>query len=255
MKGKAVRAAERVAQALQAWPQVHCAALGEPIAEDFYDPYYFLSIDVYHSGGLPPAESRCDSFSFGGGFESSQSNRKDRFLLDRIPIRLEYKDMAGMEDLIDGKGGLQESLREGGTYGFYRIVNSEILFHRDDWLLRMRKKLENMPQTFWDLLRRKFQSRMEHFLGDMGAAVMRGDDLFFLIAAAGFVRSTCALLFAVNRRFEPSPRLLAEQVMSLPILPDTFEGRFGSILRSDSGLSPGKKREVAELLARNTLNL
>jgi len=49
MKGKAVRAAERVAQALQAWPQVHCAALGEPIAEDFYDPYYFLSIDVYHN--------------------------------------------------------------------------------------------------------------------------------------------------------------------------------------------------------------
>lgn len=255
MKGRAVRAAERMAGALEAWPEVCCVALGEPIAEDFYDPYYFVSIDVYYTGSLPPAESRYESFSFGGAFESSYSNRKDRLIYDRIPIRLEYKEMKGMEDLIEGRGGLQESLREGGTYGFYRIINSDILFSRCDWLPQMRKKLEDMPQSFWDLLRRKFQARMEHFLGDLGGAVMRRDDLFFIIAAAGFVRSTCAVLFAINRRFEPSPRLLAEQVMTLPILPDTFEGRFGSFLRNDSGLSPGKKREVAELLVKNILNL
>jgi hypothetical protein len=119
----------------------------------------------------------------------------------------------------------------------------------------MRKKLENLPPSFWNLLRYAFQARMEHYLSDLGAAVLRGDELFFLISTAGFVRSTCSVLFAVNRCFEPSPRLLAGQVKGLPVLPDTFEGRFDSILRSGSDLSPAKKREIAELLAKNILNL
>lgn len=255
MKRKAESAAESVANAVKAWPCVDSVVLGEPISEDLFDPYFFLSIDVYHTGSVPPVEARMESFSFGVAFESAQSNRKDRFLAGDIPIRIEYKDTQRIDNLVDGREGLLASLRDSGTYVFYRILNSDILHNRSDWFLRIRRRLEEMPRSFWSLLRYSFQARMEHYLSDMGAAVMRADELFFLISLAGFVRSACSVLFAVNQRFEPSFRLLSEQVRKLPVLPESFPGRFESLMRTGSELSPPQKREIAELLAKSILIL
>ena len=72
--------------------------------------------------------------------------------------------MARFEELIQGKEGLLASLRDSGTYVFYRALKSEVLYAKSDWIKKMRTQLEDMPQTFWNLLRFSFQARMEHYL-------------------------------------------------------------------------------------------
>jgi hypothetical protein len=255
MKGKTELIAAKVADIIREWPSVDSVVLGELITEDLYDPYFFLSLDVYHSGLIPEAEDRKKSFAFGLVFENSQAGWKDRLLIEDIPVRIEYKNMNRIGDLIDGKDGLLASIRDSGTYLFYRILNSNILYDRSGWILRVRERLKAMPQPFWNLLRASFQTRMEHSLSDLGAAAIRKDTLFFLISISNFLQSACSVLFAINHRFEPSFRLFSHQVQELPVLPETFHGRFDTLLRSGPELTPARKREIAELLTKSILNL
>ena len=253
MKGKPKLIAEKIAGIVKEWPCVDSVLAGPLISEDFFDPYYFLSLDVYISGALPDVEERKKYFGFGVAFESSQSKGKDRLLVDEIPVRIEYKTVSRISDLIDGKEGFLATMRDSGTFVFYRISASGILYSRSDWIERMRAKLSNMPEPFWNTLRQSFQSRMEHSLSDLGASSMRDDGLFFSISFATFLQSVCSVLFAINKRFEPSFRLLSEEVRDLPVLPESFAGRFESLVRSD--FTPSRKYEIAQLLARSILSL
>ena len=255
MKRKVEMIAERITDVVKSWPSVDAVALGEPIGEDMYDPYFFMSLDVYHTGTVPAVEKRMEYFSFGGAFESAQANKKDRFIVEDVAVRIEYKELERVEELVEGREGLLASLRDNGTYGFYRLLNSEIMYHRTDWIIRMRGILQNMPPSFWNLLRYSFQARMEHYLSDLGAAALRRDPLFFLVSASGFIRSACSVLFAINRQYEPSVRLLSERVKKLSVLPEPFLGRYDSFLRSDPDLLPDRKREIAELMAKSIINL
>jgi hypothetical protein len=96
---------------------------------------------------------------------------------------------------------------------------------------------------------------MEHFLSDLGAALIQGDDFHYLISSAGFIKNACVALFCINRRFEPSHRGFYEQVKALPILPEEFIGRFESFLRNDSEMTAQRKYSLAQLIARSVLSL
>jgi hypothetical protein len=255
MKGNSKLIAEKITSLIKEWPSVDSVLTGQLIAEEFYDPYYFLSLDVYYSGDLPPVEERGKSLSFGTAFESSHSKGKDRLFADDVPVRIEYKSVGRITDLIDGKEGFLSSMRGAGTYVFYRILYSDICYDRSGWILRMRERLKSMPQPFWNILRSSFQGRMEHSLSDLGAAALRSDELFFLISSANFLQSVCSVLFAVNQRFEPSFRLFSEHVKALPVLPESFAARFDTLLRSGSGFETSRKYEVAELLAKSIFAL
>ena len=255
MKGKPKLVVEKIADAIREWPCVDSILAGPLISGEFYDPYYFLSLDVYISGPLPDVGERKKSLEFGLAFESSQSKGKDRLFVDEIPVRIEYKTLGHINDLIDGKEGFLATMRDSGTFVFYRIIAADILYARSDWIEKTREKLAAMPQPFWDTLRSSFQSRMERFLSDLGAAAMRDDDLFFHISFANFLQSFCSVLFVINRRFEPSFRLFTEDVRALPVLPESFAGRFDSLVRSGSDFSRSRKYEIAQLLVRSILSL
>jgi len=255
VRGKPKLIAEKIADIIKEWPCVDSILAGPLISGDFYDPYYFLSLDVYFSGTLPEAEKRRKCLEFGKAFESSQSKGKDRLFVDDVPVRIEYKTVSRISDLVDGKEGFLATMRDSGTFIFYRIMAADILYSKSDWIEKMRGKLNNMSEPFWNILRSSFQSRMEHFLSDLGAAAMRGDELFFYISMASFLQSVCSVLFAINRRFEPSFRVLSEQVAELPVLPESFTGRFESLVRSGADFPPTRKYDVAQLLARSILSL
>jgi hypothetical protein len=240
---------------LKRWDGVDTISLVETGSEDIYDPYFFVSLDVYCAGEIPDVEARRDEFPDVVAFESLQLTRKDRFLLDDIPFRLEYKDIERFNHIIQGAQGPGGAFRDSGTYMFYRLKHGHVLFQRSEWLTEVRKDLESFTDEFWSMLREAFQARMEHFLGDLSAAVVREDDLFYLVSSAGFVRSACSVLFAINHRFEPSGRLLYDETRALPILPESFGGRFESLLRSANALSASRRAEVAELLAKSIVAL
>jgi len=244
----------RLADVLKKWDGVDTVAVVRS-GDDPYDPYFFVSLDVYCSGPIPEAEARSGEFQPLQLFESSRVTRKDRFLVDEVPVRIEYKQTGRFDELISAAADGTPLFRDAGTYAFHRLQNAEVLFSRTDWVSRMRDALASLPDTFWSRLRRTQQAQAEHVYSDLSAAAAREDSLFFAVSAGRVVTSICALLFTVNRRFEPSSRHLAEEVARLKVVPDSFPANLDNFVRQENMLSMSQRRELAELMVRRVLSL
>lgn len=259
MKLKTKLLAERLVGVVSAWPAVTCVALNEAALPDTLDPYFALILDVYHRGDIPTSEERRGLYGDGvAAYESSALQNKDRFLVDGLPVRIEYKDIAKVEEIVDIASRRTDELwriKDSGTYIFYRLSRGEPLFQRDSWLEDIRLRLDTLPDIFWVAMRGAHQSKMEHFLSDLGAAVMQGDDFHYLISSAGFIKNACVVLFCLNRQFEPSHRAYYQRVRELPELPDDFIGRFESFLSSDPEMTVERKYSLAQLIAKSVVAL
>jgi hypothetical protein len=259
MRYKTKLLADRFAETLSAWPGIECVSLNEAALPDPLDPYFALILDVFHVGPIPETEERCHLYGEDvGGFETSSQSTKDRFLIGNIPVRLEFKSISKIEELVGIADTKLESLwliKDSGTYGFYRLANGELLFSRSDWIKNIRRRLSNLGDSFWEAIRYANQSKMEHFLGDLGAAFFQGDDFHYLIASAGFIKNACLTLFCVNRRFEPSHRAYYKQVRELPLLPESFAAELETFLRDAPGVNAERKYFLAQVIARKIVSL
>ncbi|MCL2066857.1 MAG: DUF4037 domain-containing protein [Treponema sp.] len=259
MKYKTKVLVDRFSQLLQTWPGVECITLNEAALPDPLDPYFALILDVFCSGQIPDAEERCQSYGNDvAAFESSGQNEKDRFLIGNIPVRLEYKNTEKIEELVGIADTNNESLwliKDSGTYTFYRLENGEIIFSRNNWIKGIMKRLKKLPPQFWKEMRITAQSKMEHFLSDLGAACFQGDQFHYLIASAGFIKAACLTLFCINERFEPSHRAYFKQVYELPVLPESFLGNFETFLENCPGGKMDSRFHLAKLIAKSIVTL
>ena len=248
---------DRFASIISQWPGVECVSLNEAALPDTLDPYFALILDIYYQDPIPGAEER--QRLYGDDLEAFEtSGSKDRFLIGDIPIRLEYKSVKMIEDLVTIADTRLESLwfiKDSGTYGFYRLSKGEIIYSRCGWIMNIRRRLKNLGVEFWQLMRNAHESKMEHFLGDLGAAFLQGDDFFYLISAAGFIKNACLALFCINRRFEPSHRAYYKQVLKLKELPDSFPAYFETFLRSGPEFTMERKYSIAQYIARGIVSL
>ena len=199
MKLKTKLLVERFAPIISQWPGVECISLNEAALPDTLDPYFALIMDVYYRDPLPGTEERQGLYGDDVQvFETSAQGTKDRFLVGNIPVRIEYKSVKKIEELVSIADTRFDSLwfiKDSGTYTFYRLSNGEIIFSRNDWIMDIRKRLTSLADEFWQIMRNAHESKMEHFLSDLGAAFMREDDFFYLISAAGFIKNACLTLF------------------------------------------------------------
>lgn len=259
MKHKTKILVERFSAILSDWPGVECVTLNEAAQQDTLDPYFALILDVFCSGSIPDAEERCRVYGDDvAAFESSGLNEKDRFLIGDIPVRLEFKRTEKIEELAAIADTRQESLwliKDSGTYGFYRLTNGDIIFSRSGWIHGIRKRLEKLGDRFWEEMRGAVQSKMEHFLSDLGAAFFQGDEFHYLIASAGFIKTACLTLFCVNRRFEPSHRAYYNQVKGLPVLPEQFISAFESFLSNGPDMTMERRFNLGMMIARGIVTL
>lgn len=259
MKRKTKLLADRFVATISNWPAVECIALNEAALSDTLDPYFALILDVYHAGDMPkPAERRVAYGDDIAAFETSAFQNKDRFLVAGLPVRVEFKTIEKIEEVVDIADMRTDQLwliKDSGTYMFYRLSRGEVLFKRSAWIDGIRARLDKLGDEFWRQMRDAHQSKMEHFVSDLGAALIQGDDFHYLISAAGFIKNACVVLFCVNRRFEPSHRGFYEQVKELDNLPDEFIGRFESFLRNDAEMTVERKYSLAQLIARSVLSL
>jgi len=250
---------ERFAGILSAWPGVECVTLNEAALPDTLDPYFALILDVFFSAPIPDAQQRCEMFGADVvAFESSGLSEKDRFLLGDIPVRLEYKSTKKVEELVSIADTETDSLwliKHSGTYGFYRLASGKTVFSRAGWLDGIRRRLEKLPDVFWTEMRAAAQSKMEHFLADLGASSFQGDEFHYLVASAGFIKTACLSLFCVNRRFEPSHRAYNKQVIDLPILPERFAAQLENFFSVGPGASMDRRFSLAKLIARGVVGL
>jgi hypothetical protein len=233
--------------------------LNEAALPDTLDPYFALIMDVFISAPVPNAQERCAAYGDDtAAFESSGQNEKDRFLIGDIPVRLEYKLIEKVEKLVSIADTSVDSLwmiKDAGTYGFYRLANGEIVFSRGKWIQEIRKRLGNIGDTFWTEMRGAVQSKMEHFLSDLGAASFLGDEFHYLLASAGFIKTACLALFCANRRFEPSHRAYYKQVLELPQLPGRFPAQLENFLDVGPGATMERRFSIAKLMARGIVTL
>jgi hypothetical protein len=261
MKRKVERMAQSITDAISSWESVECVTLGEHSETDVLDPYFALVLDVYLRAVPPTSEERQASFARAvgqpGAFESSASRSKDRFFIDGLPVRVEYKPVEMIDDVVGRCKGPDSQIvwifKNSGTYMFYRLINSRILFQKSAWIQGIRQDLSALPASFWDSLREAFLAKMEHYLVDLGAASFSDDGYFYNLSMAGFVRYAAAALFTSSKRFEPSHRYVSAHLRELKSLPDDFLGRWDTLLRSDLDISVNQKYEVAELIARSVL--
>ena len=259
MKYKTRVLVDRFRDILSKWPCVECITLNEAANQDPLDPYYALILDVFVSSPIPDAEQRQSIYGSDiAAFESSGQNEKDRFLIGDIPIRLEYKQIKKIEEFVsiaNSNVGSLWLIKDSGTYSFYRLVNGEIIFSRGSWIEDIRETLNNTSNEFWTEMRIAVQSKMEHFLSDLGAALLQEDDFHYLLASAGFIKNACLLLFCINRRFEPSHRAYNKQVLELPILPKSFAAQLENFLGIDSGTNMERRYTLAKLIAKEIVAL
>jgi hypothetical protein len=258
MKYKTKVLVDRFAGILSGWPGVECVTLNEAALTDTLDPYYALILDVFCSGPIPDSEERCQVYGDDvAAFESSVQGDKDRFLIGDIPVRLEYKIVKKIDELVSIADTNVDSLwliKDSGTYGFYRLAHGEIVFSRSNWINDIRGRLQNTGDAFWIKMREAAQSKMEHFLSDLGAASFQGDKFHYLIASGGVIKNACLVLFCINRRFEPSHRAYYNQVLELPVLPPSFPVQLDSFLEIES-VSMERRFKLAMLLAREIVTL
>jgi hypothetical protein len=259
MKYKTKLLVDRFVSVFSFWPEIECVSLNEAAASNTLDPYFALILDVYYSGPIPEAEERHRQYGDDvAAFEVSNQGCKDRFLIGNIPVRIEYKSTQKIDELVTIADTRQESLwliKDSGTYGYYRLANGEILFSRNSWIKGVRERLSRLNDEFWAHMRDAHQSKMEHFLSDLGAALIQGDDFHYLISSSGFIKTACLTLFCINHRFEPSHRGYYKQVMELPVLPESFRAQLELFLKGDSEMTPERKYSLSQLIARGVIAL
>lgn len=254
MKRKIQETADRVTAVLETWDEVVAVGL-TTTGEDLYDPYFTMSFDVYVRGEARRVSEREGAFGDIGAFESSLLTGKDRFLMDGLPVRLEYKRVSRLDELVSSAARGECTLRDGGTYAFRRVVDADILLARNRWLESTRDALKDLPDRFWVRLHATQQATVEHLYADLSAAAMRDDDFYFVASAGAFLTQLCSLLFTVNRTFEPSPRTLHGAVLKLDTIPDSFPANLESFVRQNAGLSISQRQELAELMVTSVLSL
>ena len=96
-------------------------------------------------------------------------------------------------------------------------------------------RISTLPDEFWQHLRLTQQARAEHTYADLSAAAAREDSLYFAVSAGAFVSAICALLFTINRQFEPSSRHLVAEVSMLKAVPDSFPANLDNFVRQVIG--------------------
>lgn len=257
MQRKVEAISRQLAGVLAAWPEVEAVVLGEAAEARVLDPYFVIALDIYHRGEIPAGAERRARFGSPGGFETvpGQPWLQDRFLLMELPVRLRYQETGRLEDLLARIEARHWVFHDSSPGLFYRLAHGQPLHVRSPWLEESRKRLLGLPDHYWAVIVEGSQRAFSYALTDLKASSLRDDGLFFTLALAQFVRALASFLFALNRRFEPGPRLLSGRLAGLERLPDGFAGRFESLLRDGPELDRERKCEIAGLLARSALSM
>jgi len=218
-------------------------------------PLFCLKLDVFFRGPIPAYPARLQSLPPLQYIETSLSKEKDRFFLEKVPIHLDYKQVAVIDEELAGLGQPAASLRQETTYGLFRLYHGIPVHAKTTWIREVKAKLENLPEGFWTFQRQNLAGRLEHLISDMAAAIFNRDGLFFQIGMARFLETLSELLFAVNRQFLCPPEELKFQIDGLESLPAGFTGFFDSLLREDSGFDRERRLSLARHLAEGVLAL
>jgi hypothetical protein len=256
MKVKVRKVVDELVGILKTWDNVEAVVLQHFVEKDVYDPNFSVSLDVFRTGVIPSRDAREALFRGARYFDSSRLLRgKDRFILNDLPIRISYKDTDRVDAVLSMTGGEEWLSMERGTYLLHRMATGTVVWTRGTWFAGVLEKLDNLPASFWPTWVESCNRRIDHFLGDMGAAAIKEDQFYFRLSLSSFMKTVAEQLFAINHVFEPGPRDYTASLGLLETLPDGFAANWDSLLRDDPELPADRKTEIAEIMARGIFAL
>jgi hypothetical protein len=255
VKKRVRKIAQDLAARIAQWDEVEAILLGEAADIEIYDPYFIVDLDVYVRGRLPDAEERRERLADVEGYESSTITTVDRFVVGELPVSVHYMDTDGVDTVMRRIVDSSWVFHETGTNMFYRIERGEVLHSRGGWLASIRAARAEIPGSFWEHVCMRAYAAAERALADLGASVFRSDDLFFLMATARLLRGVSSFLFAANRQFEPSGRMLTERIRGLPLLPPEFLSRLDNLVGAGDCATKQARRDVAEAVVQSLIPL
>ncbi|MBN1413265.1 MAG: DUF4037 domain-containing protein [Spirochaetales bacterium] len=255
MNRKVKEIAKTVSDVISDWSGVEVIIFNKESTEDIYDPNFSIDFDVYHESDLPGVSERRMLFGNPAVFFTNPMYPLDRFLVGELPVLVHYRNKQSIENLPDRIEHNEWVYRYPPTSILHRIQNGEIMYSTGDWFEKLKQKTLSPKDEFWKNLMDSSLFLIEHFLMEIGAAVITGNQLFYQNTLNNFIQNVCSFIYAANRKFMPSDRNLFNEMMKLEKLPDEFLSRFQGIIRPDSEFSPEKKREIAVLLTKSLLSL
>jgi hypothetical protein len=235
--------------------EIQAVLLGEEASIEASDPYFTIEIDVYLSGTMPDLGMRRSLVPQATAFQTSTIGTVDRFLVEELPVSVHYVRAEAVDRMLLRINEKDWVFHEPGTNVLYRLERGEVLFGRNGWIEETRAALAHAPGEFWWQARLRSFALAERALADLGAASHRSDDLFFVISAARLVRAVVSFVFAANRQFEPSERMISERIASLPVLPDELLGRLDNLLRPTVEIPLSIRREIGEHIVKSLMPL
>jgi hypothetical protein len=255
VKTKIRRVADALSAAISRWENVEAVVLGEAADIEVYDPFFTLDLDVYVQGQLPAAEERKERLTETSASEISASAASDKLTVDGLSVLIHYLETSHIDALVHRILDSSWVFHETGTNMFYRIEKGEVVYSRGGWLASIRAAHAEIPEDFWAHICMRAYAIAEKALADLGASVFNSDELFFLVSSARVVRAVASFLFATNRQFEPSGRMLYGRLKALPALPDGFIGELESFLRPEDHRSFEVKREICTHIVHSLATL
>ncbi|MBN1699650.1 MAG: DUF4037 domain-containing protein [Spirochaetales bacterium] len=238
---------------LERLENVETILLGEAAEIEVYDPNFIIDMDVFYQGELPPAAGRAELFGNPPVFETSPVNPVDRFLDRDLPVIIYYKELTRVDHIFRRIEEQKWIFRKETTNMLYRLKHGQVLFGRKGWIDEIRKHFDTMPLSFWKNIIDSCMFLIEHYLREINVSIFTENYLLYQNALSCFIESVCSCVFALNRQFEPSPRVLYERLCSLDILPEEFLNRFEILFNPKKGFSPERKGEVATLIAKSLI--
>jgi hypothetical protein len=247
--------ADKIAGVVSDWKGVEAIAIGRQSVADVFDPNFLMEFDVYFQGELPPVTERKKLLGDPSVFFTSPVHPLDRFLIGELPVLIHYQNKKSIELLPERIERNQWVHRNPPMNLLYRIQNSEILYTKGDWFEKLKNETRQPKGDFWNNMKESARFMIEHYLMELGVAVITGNDLFYRNTLNKFIENACSLIFAINKKFIPDDRYLYGELKQLEKMPDEFFSRFDRLIKSDAEYSADKKREIATLIGKSILSM
>jgi hypothetical protein len=238
---------------LEKLDNVETVLLGEAADIEVYDPYFTIDLDVFYDGELLSSNKRAEFFGNPAIFETSPVNPVDRFLTGNLPVIIYYRELTRVDHIFERIEEQKWIFRKETTNMLYRLKNGQVLYGRKGWIDTIRKHFTAMPLSFWKNIIDSCKFLIEHYLREIHVSAIKDNNLLYQNSLSCFIEGVCSCIFALNREFEPSPRLLYHYLCSLKNLPDGFLNRFEILISPKEEFTMERKGEVATLIAKSLI--
>jgi hypothetical protein len=255
VKRKVFRIANEYSKKLSQNENIETILLGEAADIDVHDPNFIIAMTVHYSGRLPSPGKRVELYGDPEFFESSTAYPVDRFISENLPVIIHFRKTTQIDRIFDRIEKAQWVLRMESSNILHRLKEGHILYNRHGWIDTIRKRFTTIPDDFWEHILEASSFLIEHHLREINISIFKNNNFLFHVSLTSFLKNVCSFIYALNRDFEPSPRLLYDAIKDMDHLPDEFMSRFNILINPSREVSLEKKGEIATLLAKNLIKI